>query len=91
MNKAQPTYNDYFSRTENDKFKHCAVSCVLGFQCGIVSTTKMGIFKEILDLFTPGNSDIEDLKANKYGIDLVLKHNVRDQKTCDQKCKSRYF
>jgi hypothetical protein len=91
MNNAQSTHNDYSSRNENDKFKHCGLSCVLAYKCGIKSSASLGILKEILDLFTPGDSDIEDLKANKYGIDLVLKHNVRDQKTCDQKCKSRYF
>jgi hypothetical protein len=90
MTNAQPIYNYYDSMEVNDKFKHCSASCELAIKCGSYSSMSVGVFKEIWDLFGPGNADINDIAADYYGIDLFKKRKAFDRKSCQLHCGQKY-
>ncbi len=76
--------------TTNDKFMHCSVSCILALQCYPEDVLIIGVGKEIIDLFTPGDADFQDLKADYRGIDLATSKRARDKRACYQQCGSYY-
>jgi hypothetical protein len=69
-----------------DKYKHCAVSCMLALRCGALDSANIGILKEIWDLFTPGNAEIDDLKADLIGIRFKTTKMATTDKECNNRC-----
>ncbi len=56
-----------------DKFKHCALSCVMTLYCGPIESFELGALKELYDALGFGTPDIEDLKADLTGIKTGIK------------------
>lgn len=75
----------------SDKFKHCALSCQLALRCSALGTMHLGILKEVWDLFTPGNAEWEDLKADARGIRFAFDKRAVTDKECNQQCKNIYW
>ena len=69
-----------------DKFKHCAVSCLLALRCPTVEVMQLGILKELADIFGPGNAEWDDLKADADGVNLVTSKKAKTDKECFQGC-----
>ena len=75
----------YFAR---DKYKHCALSCIVTTKCDVTSTLVIGLAKELYDIFGPGTADLMDIIANIYGIRLGMKlDNISD---CKRSCSAVY-
>lgn len=74
----------------NDKFKHCALSCMLTLRCGSYDAFSIGLLKEFLDLLGMGTPEIDDLKANRYGIKLVNSKEAANDDECLNLCSLRY-
>lgn len=70
-----------------DKFKHCAVSCLLTLRCPWIDVAQAGILKEFADILGAGNPEIGDLKANRDGIMLVLNGNSKTDDECIHQCQ----
>lgn len=51
-----------------DKYKHCALSCLLTRRCGTFDTFSIGLIKEFLDLLGLGHAEWDDLRANFIGL-----------------------
>jgi hypothetical protein len=73
---------------KNDKQMHCSMSCLLARKCGSIESNAVGLIKEIVDMFTDGTPDRNDLKANKKGIKYA-KH-ARSEKACFNYCSKIY-
>jgi len=73
-----------------DKFKHCTLSCQIGLVCPPVDTLLLGLGKEIVDVFGPGNAEWADLKADHYGTMLSLTPAIKNNKHCIKGCSMRY-
>ena len=73
-----------------DKNLHCTVSCMLTLKCGAGEALAMGVLKEIQDLFGPGTADVEDLKADKFGIGLATSQAARTDSQCLEQCDLYY-
>lgn len=73
-----------------DKFNHCALSCQLGLRCGSLDSFGIGVLKEIYDLFTPGDADIEDLKADLKGISFYRSKRATNDNECVDLCDYAY-
>lgn len=73
-----------------DKFKHCAVSCMIGLHCTQIQTLNIGVMKEIWDIFTPGDSDLADLRADIIGIKLSGQKDVEDHADCIWECDKHF-
>ena len=69
-----------------DKFKHCAVSCLLALRCPAVEVMQLGILKELADIFGAGNAEWDDLKADADGVKLVTSKKAKTDKECFQGC-----
>ncbi len=69
-----------------DKFKHCAISCIVANECGALSSTVLGIGKEVYDLIGPGRSEIADVVANFFGIKFQVIGLAKDRDTCESSC-----
>ena len=50
-----------------DKAKHCSLSCLVARKCKNANILLLGFMKELIDIVGPGNSEIEDMKANFQG------------------------
>lgn|GEM_PF-1505070 len=74
----------------HDKFKHCAVSCLLALRCPAVDVLELGILKELADMMGPGNSEMDDLKADYYGVALVTSLKAKSDKACISQCHTLY-
>jgi hypothetical protein len=61
-------HNTKFSKGENDKYKHCVISCKIAKHCGTAPAAAAGWGKEMIDLFTPGDADWDDIVADHKGI-----------------------
>lgn len=75
--------------SSKDKYKHCALSCIVTINCDVGSTFVLGLAKELYDMFGYGTPDINDLLANIYGIRVGMK--VSDIDSCKRICKLRYL
>ncbi len=69
-----------------DKFKHCAVSCLLALRCPATEVLELGVIKEIADIFTPGDADLDDLQADYDGVKLVTSKKAKTDKACFDGC-----
>lgn len=78
------------NHSTNDKNRHCTVSCMLALQCNDTEVLLVGILKEFRDVFGPGEADAEDIKANRYGINLVRQDRARIDQECLDQCDLRY-
>lgn len=78
------------ARNAGDKNMHCAVSCILTLKCFSSDVLLIGVGKEIIDMFTPGDADLRDLKADYRGINLVTSGRARNKRDCYQQCDSYY-
>lgn len=73
-----------------DKNRHCTVSCMLSLKCNRLEVMMIGYLKEFKDVFGPGNAEVEDIKADKYGISLVRTKRAQSIPECLQQCDLRY-
>jgi len=73
-----------------DKFKHCAVSCLLTLRCPAVDVMEIGILKELADMVGPGNAEMADLKADYDGVALAVKGKAKTDKACLAQCHNLY-
>jgi hypothetical protein len=73
-----------------DKFKHCAVSCMLALRCPPNDVLEIGILKELADVVGPGNAEWDDLEANYKGVYLVMQKKAKSDDTCKQQCDKIY-
>lgn len=71
----------YVAHYNNDKTKHCVASCILGAKCGRDESSLVGIIKEVVDVFGPGNAEWADLEADWHGITKALNY-------ANQKCRT---
>lgn len=78
------------SHSNNDKNRHCTVSCMLALKCNDAEVLLVGVLKEFRDVFGPGQADAEDIKADKYGISLVRQDRARTDNECLDQCDLRY-
>lgn len=69
-----------------DKNRHCSVSCMLTLKCPALEVLSVGVIKEIKDLLGPGTPDINDIKADAFGVDLVLSQAARNDTQCLSQC-----
>jgi len=72
----------------NDKLKHCSLSCMIAKRCLSAETSLLGLLKEFSDLFTDGNAEWADIKANYRGIKISRK--VQTVSECIDQCKYYY-
>jgi hypothetical protein len=73
-----------------DKFKHCSVSCMLTLRCPAIDVLEIGILKELADVVGPGNAEMDDLRADYAGVDLVVSKKARTDRNCMDQCHSLY-
>jgi hypothetical protein len=93
-NKEMPLCSAYYFKSvkakllesNNDKYMHCAVSCMLAKRCGALDSYQIGVLKEIWDLFTPGDADIKDIEADLIGIRFYTKNRKITDNQCNNKC-----
>jgi hypothetical protein len=78
------------ARPISDKNMHCSASCILTLKCFSDDVLAIGIGKEILDILTPGDCDINDIRADLKGIRLVTSGTARDKIDCFAHCLSSY-
>lgn len=72
--------------TVSDKYKHCAVSCMLANRCGELDAIEIGIYKELWDLISPGDADWKDLEADLIGIQLSSSQSAINDNECNNEC-----
>ncbi len=76
-----------------DKYKHCALSCVMTLYCGPGDSMSVGILKEVYDALGFGTPDWKDIEADKAGIRIGMKQiaNVDfSRSSCYRSCSSLY-
>jgi hypothetical protein len=73
-----------------DKFKHCAVSCLLALRCPAADVLELGIIKELIDVVGPGDADIADIEADHQGIKLATSVKGITDKSCMAICHTLY-
>ena len=73
-----------------DKFKHCAVSCLLTLRCSALDVLELGIIKELADVVGPGNAEMNDLRADYYGVSLATSLKAKNDKSCMAQCHVKY-
>lgn len=78
------------SKGHFDKFKHCGVSCLLTLRCPSVDVLQIGIFKELADVFGPGNAEWDDLEADYKGVKLVTSKKANNDQECLTQCHQIY-
>lgn len=78
------------SHSTYDKNRHCSVSCMLALKCVDAEVMMIGYLKEFEDVFTPGDCDVQDLKADAFGISLSAKGAATTDKECLSQCDLYY-
>lgn len=73
-----------------DKNRHCSVSCMLSLKCHPKEVLVVGYLKEFKDALGYGNPERADIRANKYGIQLVKDKRAIDNKECLEQCDLKY-
>ena len=81
-------YENRVRKLKNDKQMHCSMSCMLARKCGRLESSAVGLIKEIVDMFTNGTPDRNDLKANQVGI--KYSKYARSEKACINYCIKSY-
>lgn len=84
VKKTVESHGDY------DKYKHCAVSCMLTLRCSPADVMEIGLYKEIVDVFGPGNAEIADLRADSQGIRLALSRSINTDQQCIESCQKTF-
>mgnify|MGYP003640430315 CR=1 FL=1 len=74
----------------SDKWKHCALSCLLARRCGAEDSFLLGIIKELADVVGPGNAEWADLQADLNGVTLWLMGMGKSDQMCKDQCLSIY-
>jgi hypothetical protein len=82
--------DDIIALGKGDKFMHCALSCQVALRCGGYETLSVGILKELWDLITPGDADMEDIEADMRGISLAINGVAINNKECILRCNDIY-
>ena len=72
---------------QNDKYKHCVLTCTVANRCGVISALNLGVLKEIKDIFGPGNAEVEDMTANIDGARLANSGEARNFNECALECQ----
>jgi hypothetical protein len=80
--KAKKLLKKIPAEEKRDKVKHCHMSCMLTLRCPSIDVYTFGLMKEFADLFTPGDADTKDIRANRIGIRFV----TRGYSTTDEQC-----
>lgn len=78
------------ARGSYDKFKHCAVSCLLALRCNPKEVLNVGILKEGLDLLGYGNAEMKDLEADIKGINFVTGKTAKTDEQCLKQCENHF-
>ncbi|MBU6155011.1 MAG: hypothetical protein KGP28_11970 [Bdellovibrionales bacterium] len=74
-----------------DKYKHCALSCVMTLYCGPIGSFEVGALKELYDALGFGTPDVEDIKADIRGIKSGLKIGLFGERArCYQACSALF-
>lgn len=83
-------YHDEVNRlpAHRDKLKHCTLSCLVARKCLSFEVDMIGILKEIYDLIGPGNSELEDIEANRRGIRFAPA--AQNERECMRFCAQVY-
>tara|TARA_R110000868_G_scaffold132380_3_gene343218 strand:- start:39775 stop:40107 length:333 start_codon:yes stop_codon:yes gene_type:complete len=74
----------------SDKWKHCALSCLLARRCGAEDSLLLGIIKELADVVGPGNAEWADLQADLNGVTLWRIGMGKTDQMCKDQCLSIY-
>jgi len=77
-------------KLQNDKLKHCSVTCMLTLKCGAADALELGLLKEIKDLFGEGNAEWADLEANQTGAYQAIIGRARNDRECISRCQDYY-
>lgn len=78
------------SHSQNDKNRHCSVSCLLTLKCNSNYVLGLGIAKEIKDATGKGNAEWADFEADRMGIALVLSKRALSNRECLSQCDLYY-
>ena len=85
-----------------DKFKHCTLSCVMGYQCGTFPVLPIGGIKELYDVvdgYIPesirgtshdGNPEWADFEADYKGLAASWAPAMRGPEDCPKVCRAFY-
>lgn len=73
-----------------DKYKHCAVSCMLTLRCPSFEVFEVGIIKELVDTVGPGNAEFADLQADYQGVELASTYKAKLDSECIRECHRIY-
>jgi RHS repeat-associated protein len=79
-----------FGPGDNDKYKHCVVSCYIDVTCDKTTAQAAGIGKEIKDIFGPGNAEWADWQADKEGIRCGENIKKNKKGTCEKPCRQKH-
>jgi RHS repeat-associated protein len=79
-----------FGPGDNDKYKHCVVSCYIDVTCNYATAVAAGIGKEIKDMWGPGNAEWADWQADREGIKCGENIKKTKQGTCEPPCRQKY-
>ncbi|MDA8793939.1 hypothetical protein N9N67_11880 [Bacteriovoracaceae bacterium] len=88
-----------YTKQISDKTQHCTLSCQLTIYCNKNYVISLGYLKELRDLgvYTrnifkknkKASPSIDDLKANKKGVDYSLEYDP-DEEECFDYCLDQY-
>lgn len=81
-------YRSWAVRQYGDKFKHCALSCMVARRCPHWEVEVVGVLKEVMDIFGPGNAEVADHLANRQGI--RFSSMTKDDSDCVRFCRQVY-
>jgi RHS repeat-associated protein len=89
-----------FSSGVTDKFQHCVLACEIYLRCGGIPAVLASVWKEIEDIFGPGDASIKDLIADNDGLicaEKIKKQKGKEKKECEKKmincescCREKY-
>ena len=78
------------AHSQNDKNRHCTVSCMLALKCNDNEVMLVGLLKEFKDVFGPGDADAEDIEADALGVSLASRGSAKTNKQCLAQCDLYY-
>lgn len=90
MIKGRQIYEKIKHARVSDKVKHCTLSCATTLKCDALSSLNLGLIKELMDLFGPGNAEWEDLVADVRGIRLAVYRRATNYQECLESCQDYY-
>jgi hypothetical protein len=90
LNNAKRVISIAEKHSQNDKNRHCSVSCMLALKCNDAEVMMVGILKEFKDVFGPGDADAADIEADLTGVALASKRAARTDGQCLSQCDLYY-